>query len=209
MLRYIRSALIRNLIGTAALAGLLACGSSSSIQPPEVQQLNPPTIGSRTPDFLLYVVGTGFTPDGRIFLGGVELVQLSRSSTYLLARVPGGTAGTTMPGAIAVSVENADGTRSNEALLEVSEAAAPVLQEISSDLCSGHALLNVTLIGDNFTVDTSLEVDGQPAAILSRTRSTLSFATPLKYGRYSFTVNVPAPGGGQATIGYPTFLGCD
>lgn len=191
---------VRIIASTAALGALLACGSST--QPLAIDQLDPATIGERMPDFILTIRGAGFTPESRIVLGGVELGPLGHNSAALFVQVPGGTAGTTVAGAVAVSVKNPDGSRSNELSLAVSGAPAPVLQYVISNCDSDH----VTLIGDNFTFDTIVEVGGEPRPIFERSRSALSFATGWTYGQYQVTV--PPPGGGVATIGGADFLDC-
>jgi len=201
-------ALVRVIFGTVVLATLVGCGSNAS-PPLRIELLDPETIGARTTDFVLAVHGTGFTSESRILLGGTELGQPDHSSTQLVALVPGGTAGTTLAGTLEVSVRNSDGSRSNELPLVVSEAPAPVVTLVDSSLCAGNDPMNVTIYGDDFTFDATLEVDGQPTTIGQRTRSSLSFATARKLGRYRFTVRVPPPGGGEVTIGYATFLGCD
>jgi len=199
---------VRSIVSCMALVSILGCGSGPGSLG-EIQQLSPSRIGARSPTFTLYVYGNGFTPQSRVVFGDVELDLVSHSATILVAQVPGGTAGTSASGEVPVSVKNPDGTRSNEVSLVVSEAAAPILLEVDSNLCNGNGPLRVTLVGDNFTVDTIVEVDGQPASISQLSSSALSFKTALKYGEYSFKVTVPPPGGGEATIDYPTFLGCD
>jgi hypothetical protein len=196
----------------AALALLVGCGAGegAAAEALEIQRLYPPSIGARIPDFTLIITGTGFVAGSRVFLGDVELALFGHSSSrVLVAQVRGGTAGTTVPGTLSVSVRNPDGTRSDELPLAVSEAPAPVLSVVSSNLCMGTSLLRVVLDGDNFTADTTAESSGQPVAITHRSRSSLTFSVPRILGHYTFKVTVPPPGGGEASIGYATFLGCD
>lgn len=201
--------LARRVVASAALATLTGCGADT-VAPLEIRQMAPLTIGARTPEISLWISGSGFDPGSKVFLGDVELALFGHSTTVLAARVPGGTAGTTVPGSPLVTVENSDGTRSKGLPLLVTEAQAPVLSAANAtDVCGPAKSVVVTIEGDNFTTDTSLESNGQPVAIASVSRSRLSFSVPWVLGRYSFEVTVPPPGGGQASIGFATFLGCD
>jgi hypothetical protein len=200
----------RAAIGSAAVAVLVGCGSGEGLVPLEIRQLNPSSVGARTPDFDLVIYGTGFMPDSRVLVGDVEFGPVHRSSTLLIVHVPGGTAATTVPGTLSVSVGDPSGARSNQLALVVADAPAPVLSEVyAGNVCYGNGPLNVALTGDNFTIDTTLESGGEAVQIARLSRSTISFQVPRTYGNYSFQVTVPPPGGGQASIDYPTFLSCD
>lgn len=208
--RTLRSTWVARLhIGSAALALLVGCGSGVGAAL-EIRHLNPSSIGARTPDFNIAVRGAGFSADTRVVLGDTELRTLGHSSTLLVAAVPGGTAGTTAPGVLSVSVREPSGARSNQLTFVVGDAAAPVISGIDSNLCiaSGNTL-GVTLVGDNFTTDTRLESSGKPLAIAVRSSSSIAFSVPLEDGTYSFKVTVPPPGGGEASIDYAPFLLCD
>src|SRR5215472_6057943 len=50
----------RTIAGSAALAVIFGCDSGEGALPLEIRQLNPTSIGARTPDFDLVVSGTGF-----------------------------------------------------------------------------------------------------------------------------------------------------
>jgi hypothetical protein len=199
----------RAIIGSAAVAVLVGCGTGEGLVPLEIRQLYPSGVGARTPDFDLVIYGTGFMPDSRVLIGDAEFGPVHRSSSLLIVHVPGGSAVTTVPGTLSVSV-NAGGAHSNQLDLVVADAPAPVLSEVSAaNLCYGNGPLDVTLTGDNFTIDTTLESGGEAVPIARLSRRTISFQVPRAYGNYSFQVTVPPPGGGQASIDYPTFLGCD
>jgi hypothetical protein len=201
-------------IGSVALTILLACGSGDgmSSEPLAIRELSPPGIGARTPDFDLTLRGTGFGPDSRVLLGDVELVTVAQSATLLIAHVPAGTAGTTGPATLPVSVGDATARRSNLLTLTVKEALAPVLSGISSDLCLRKTgPVHVNVLGDNFTTDTTVTSDGQPVSITSRSSSSISFQ--ISRGGQdvsSFKVTVPPPGGGEAFIDFfADFFDCD
>jgi hypothetical protein len=199
-------------LGSAALAVLVGCGSGEGAAPEAlaIQQVSPSGIGARTADLSFGISGTGFAPGSRVFAGDIELPVVERSSSrWLLALVRGGTVGTTLPGTLPVSVLNPGGARSNPLPLAIAEAPAPVLSEVDSDLCTGTGPLRVALMGDNFTIDTSVESGGEPVSVNGRSRSIISFSVPREFGHYSFKVIVPPPGGGEASITYPTFLGCE
>jgi hypothetical protein len=198
--------------GGAALAMLIGCGSGEGATPEalEIQKLDPPSIGARTAELDITISGTGFAPDSRVLAGDVELPVVGRySSTWLIARVRGGTVGTALPGTLPVSVMNPGGARSNQLPLAIAEAPPPVLSEVRSNLCNGTGPVQVRLVGDNFTMDTTVESGGEPVSVNGRSRSIISFSVPRELGRYSFKVTVPPPGGGEASITYATFLECD
>jgi hypothetical protein len=203
----------RTVVSIAAVAVLSGCGPDASALASgtfEVRQLDPPTIGARTPDFILRISGSGFDSGSRVLIGDVELGSFSTSPTTLVGTVPGGTAGTTVPGSLLVSVKNPDGTTAKALPLVVTEAPVPVLSiAMPTNLCAGAGPLNVTISGDNFTTDMTLESNGESVEIATRSRSRLTFSVPRLSGRYFFEVRVPPPGGGSASIGMPTFLGCD
>jgi hypothetical protein len=198
--------------GSAALALLVGCGSGEGAASKglEIQRLNPSSIGARSPDFFLTIIGTGFASDSVVLLGNVEVGRVTESPAALFAQIPGGTAGTTVSGTLPVSVRDGTGKRSNELSLVVTEAPAPILTVLSSDLCTRDTgPIHVTLTGDNFTTDMTLESNGElvPIGVQSRTMS--SFAVARGERHYSFKVTVPPPGGGEATTGLATFLDCD
>ncbi len=199
--------LVGIVISRTVLAVLLASCSGAS-EPIEIRTVTPSNIGARTADFKIYISGTGFTLESRVLLGALELGPVGHAPTVLFVQVPGGTAGTTVPGTVSVSVINPDGTRSNELPLVVSEARAPVLTKVLSERCAEDDPLYLTLVGDNFTIDMTLEINGEPASIAERSRSSLSFFAPRRDS--TFKITVPPPGGGATSIGYaPPFLGCD
>jgi len=202
---------VSRILGSAALAVLVGCGSGegAASEALAIRQVIPSSIGARTADLNVMIYGTGFTPDSRVLAGDVELPVVGRSSRLLIALVRGGTVGTTLPGTLPVSVVNPGGARSNQLSLAIAEAPAPVLSGVDSNLCIGTGPLNVTLVGDNFTVDTTVESGGEPVSVNDRSRSLISFSVPREFGDYTFKVTVPPPGGGEAAIGYATFLGCE
>jgi len=197
-----RNALVRTIVSCTAFASILGCGSG-----PEIQQMRPSTIGARSPDFTLYVHGTGFTPQSRVVLGDVELDLVNPSPTFFAAQVPGGTAGTTAPGNLSVSVKNPDGSRSNQLLLTVAEAPAPVVSEVI--LLNACYSGDIELSGANFTTDTTVEVDGHVAAFAIRSSTSIWIRSPVP--STPFKVIVPAPGGGEASGFTPSIdpMGCD
>jgi len=207
-----RNVLLARAVVSSALATLLGCGPGEHAAPEalEIQQVIPQSIGARIADFTITIIGTGFAAGSRVFLEEAELAVVEHDSSRVLdAHVPGGTVGTTEPGTLSISVRNPDGTRSNELPLAVSVAPAPVLSDVSSNLCTGSGPLDVVLLGGNFTTDTTAESSGQPVTIIGRSSSSISFSVPRFFGHYAFKVTVPSPGGGEASIGYATFLGCD
>ena len=197
----------RTLIGGAFWAILGGCGSPQL----EIHQVVPSTIGARTADFRLSVFGAGLTPESRIVLGDQELPLVGQTPTSLEARVPGGTAGTTVPGDVSVSVKNPDGTRSNQLSLVVTEAPAPVLSSIDSPTCATYPA-TFWLHGANFTIDTSVEINGHVATITSLSSTLIWIRTPdgVAGEHDSLKVTVPGPGGGEASGSlYFAFLDCD
>jgi len=195
------------LIGNASLAMLGGCGSPQL----EIQQVRPSTIGARTADFRLSVFGGGLTSESRIVLGDLELPLAGQTPTSLTAQIPGGMAGTTGPGEISVSVKNPDGTRSNELRLVVTEAPAPVLSSIDPASSCGTPQNALWLLGANFTIDSSVEVNGHVATITNLSSTFIWIRTDgVVEGDNLLKVTVPGPGGGEASASlHAEFFECD
>ena len=198
---------------SAALALLVGCDPGAGSAPSEalaISRLFPQSIGARTPDFFLTIMGTGFTPDSGVLLGNTELGNVTTSPAAVFVAIPGGTAGTTVSGTLPVSVRDATGSRSNELSLVVTEAPAPTLSLVDWDLCVRDVgPLHVTLTGDNFTTDMTLESNGEQVPLRVQSRTKCSFTVPGDQRHYLFKVTVPPPGGGEASTGLNTILGCD
>jgi hypothetical protein len=197
--------------GTSPAANLTV---GTGTQTPVIESVSPNSIVVGSPETVIAVAGTGFTPNSVVEWNGANLVT-SFSAFYgsnaLNATVPAADLATVGTATVNVNTPSATPSLSNGVRVNITNPPAPTLTSVSPNAGPINTATAVTLSGTGFTAQTTVAVNGVTIAsdFVSPTQLTLTIpATSVALpGNASITVTTPTPGGGiSASLTYTAYI---
>jgi hypothetical protein len=197
--------------GTSSVADFVVGGPTST---PVIASVTPNSIVMGSPDTVIILAGTGFTPNSVVQWNGNPLV--TGSSYYggsLVATVPAADLTATGTASVKVDTPTANPSLSNAVSVKITNPPAPTLTSIYPNAGPINTAASVMLNGTGFTTLSTVAVNGE--TITCTTVSSTQMTCPIPASSLALPGNIniniavttPAPGGGtSAAMTYTTYL---
>jgi hypothetical protein len=153
--------------GLVTLTAINSAGSSAPFDftvtalpaPPVLDSISPASVTAGGPSFTLTATGSNFTPSTVLYADGLPLVTNYVSPTEVTAEVPAGTIATAGP--VPIQAINDEGS-SAILNLDVTPALPVITSLIPSVIEEGSPDTPLTVIGTDFTLGSTINLDGVP-----------------------------------------------
>lgn len=196
--------------GTSQAAGLSV---NAPLSTPVITSVTPESIVVGSPDTVLSLVGTGFTPNSQVEWNGKPLATNITyfSANALSVTVPAADLSKVGPVSIAVNAPTATPSLSNAFTVNVTSSSAPTLTSLNPNGGPINTAAAVTLNGTGFTALSTVTVNGQtmPSSFQNSNQITCTIpASALSVpGNANVAVSTPGSGGGTSTpLAFTAFL---